>query len=434
MSTPSTLDTQPSSVTTHVRWSFSRRFRFRAIVLYLFLYCLPFPVDLLPGASSLADSYWLLWRPLLSAVGDAVGHPVTMLPNGSGDTTFNYLLLLCMIVAALLGALTWSVIDRRRTSCVELQSLLHTYLRCYLATAMLSYGVAKVALQQFPSLSHDRLMQTYGDSSPMGLLWTFIGYSAPYQIFGGAVEMLGGFLLLARRTTPLGAIVIVIVMTNVVLLNFCYDVPVKLYSSHLLLIASYLFVPHAARTLLALTGHAVPPRHEPFILRRAAHRRLAPVIKAAFLLVLTWSLSRDTLADGSLHNDLTDSPLPLGAFEVESCIRDGQPVPPLLTDSAQWRRVAFNEYGVLSIRCMDNSLLRYRIVEARPVGRLTLAPFSDQSARQTMTWSRIDDDHIDLRTIGLSANTAATLRRIPGSAFPLQKRGFHWVNEFPVNQ
>ena len=41
------------------------------------------------------------------------------------------------------------------------------------------------------------------------------------------------------------------VMTNVVILNFCYDVPVKLYSSELLLMAVLLFAPHARRVIAA---------------------------------------------------------------------------------------------------------------------------------------------------------------------------------------
>jgi hypothetical protein len=33
--------------------------------------------------------------------------------------------------------------------------------------------------------------------SPRGLLWTFVGYSTPFQIFTGAVEVLGGLFLMA---------------------------------------------------------------------------------------------------------------------------------------------------------------------------------------------------------------------------------------------
>src|SRR5947199_1204250 len=105
---------------------------------------------------------------------------------------------------------------------------------------MLSFGAYKVIKSQFPAPSLDRLLEPYGDSSPMGLLWTFMGASKAYTIFGGFAEMLGGALLTVRRTTLLGALVCIGVITNIVMLNFSYDVPVKLYSTHLLLMAIFL--------------------------------------------------------------------------------------------------------------------------------------------------------------------------------------------------
>ena len=69
----------------------------------------------------------------------------------------------------------------------------------------------------------------------------------------GVVELLGGVLLTCRRTRLLGALVVLGVMANVVMLNFCYDVSVKLHSSHLL--AMTLFV--AAAGLRRLVDRAL---------------------------------------------------------------------------------------------------------------------------------------------------------------------------------
>jgi len=63
---------------------------------------------------------------------------------------------------------------------------------------------------------------------------TFMGASTPYNVFTGASEMLAGVLLFFPTTTLLGALLAMAVMTQVVALNFCYDVPVKLFSTHLL--------------------------------------------------------------------------------------------------------------------------------------------------------------------------------------------------------
>src|SRR6185436_5234324 len=102
---------------------------------------------------------------------------------------------------------------------------------------MLSYGIAKVLKLQFAAIGPIGLLRTYGEDSPMRLLWAFMGHSRPYNWFIGLSEVVGGVLLLFRRTTTLGALLLIAVMTNVVMLNLCYDVPVKLHASHLLIAA-----------------------------------------------------------------------------------------------------------------------------------------------------------------------------------------------------
>ena len=130
-----------------------------------------------------------------------------------------------------------------------MKDLLRSYLRYVLAAAMLGYGLAKVSwdFNQFATIGDFQLEKKWGDSSPMNVVWSFMGASRAYTVFAGLGEVVGAILLLFRRTTILGAMVVVGVMTNVVMLNYCYDIPVKLYSSHLLMMAVYLLLPEAGR-------------------------------------------------------------------------------------------------------------------------------------------------------------------------------------------
>ena len=49
-------------------------------------------------------------------------------------------------------------------------------------------------------------MRPYGDSSPMGLVWTFVGASVGYEIFSGLFEAISGYLLFWRRTALVGSL------------------------------------------------------------------------------------------------------------------------------------------------------------------------------------------------------------------------------------
>ncbi|MDQ6758242.1 MAG: DoxX family protein, partial [Acidobacteriota bacterium] len=136
-------------------------------------------------------------------------------PTGSGDTTLDYIQVFCFIVVAAIGALVWSVLDRRRRHYRTLYAWLRLLVRFTLAFTLLDYGFAKIFPLQFGPPMLGRLTQSYGESSPMGLLWTFMGASAAYTKFTGLAEAGAGFLLLFRRTTVLGALASAAVMLNV---------------------------------------------------------------------------------------------------------------------------------------------------------------------------------------------------------------------------
>ncbi len=231
-----------------VRW-----FAIRFTIAYWLLYCLPGPFSqLIPwlGPHLEAAHQWLDQNLVSSTARLAFGIEGELAPpNGSGDTTFNYISVLDGFVLAALVAVIWSFVGGRRFHHAVMLDLLRSYLGYVLALAMLGYGLAKVTMQynQFPIVGDWQLQKTWGDCSPMNVVWAFMGSSRPYTIFSGLCEVLAALLLIWRRTRTLGALVAIGVMTNIVMINFCYDVPVKLYSSHLLLMAFLIAMPDIAR-------------------------------------------------------------------------------------------------------------------------------------------------------------------------------------------
>ncbi len=168
-------------------------------------------------------------------------------PNSFRDTHYLYLLLLgCLLLTVVITAV-WSVLDRQRPEYEKLHRLLRVFLRYSLAYMILLYGMDKVIKLQFPAPSLSRLIENYGDSSPMVLMWTFMGYSTTYTVFSGLAEVAAGFLVLFRRTTTLGALLCMAVMLNVTVMDFSYDVSVKLYALNLLLVSIVLVLPDARR-------------------------------------------------------------------------------------------------------------------------------------------------------------------------------------------
>ena len=122
----------------------------------------------------------------------------------------------------------------------------------------------------------------------MGLLWVFMDASVPYTVFCGAAELVAGVLLFFPRTTTLGSLVSIGVMSNVVAINFSYALPVKLLSVHLPALAVFLAAADARRlTNLLVPNRADEPARMVTVLQRPAIRRVAYVLKIVLLTGVT---------------------------------------------------------------------------------------------------------------------------------------------------
>src|SRR5580704_7692442 len=240
--------------TTVARWSVARRVAFRFCFVYLGLYCLgeqilggmfPIPKVEVPDLATL----WPM-RPIVFWTATHIFHvtqPLVYKDSGSGDKTFDWILTFCVLVLAILAASIWSFLDGRRENYLTLYKWFRLFIRFALATEMILYGMDKVVPLQMPFPSLTRLLEPFHDFSPMGVLWYSIGASPAYEMFAGCAEVLGGLLLILPRTTTLGALVAMADMTQIFMLNMTYDIPVKLFSFHLLLMSVLLLAPEFER-------------------------------------------------------------------------------------------------------------------------------------------------------------------------------------------
>lgn len=164
-------------------WSFTERVLFRFIFINFSLFIIlvnngafPFLVQLTAHLTKSLHSFipWFAENFL------ALSYPITIFSNGSGDTTYDYVVLLCIFLTAFGGCLIWSLIDRKRLQYDQLFYILTVLIRFYVGLMLIQYGLGKVVKIQFPFPDLNRLTSTYGESTPMGLAWTFMGFSKGY--------------------------------------------------------------------------------------------------------------------------------------------------------------------------------------------------------------------------------------------------------------
>ena len=167
--------------------------------------------------------------------------PVVVSGSGSGDKTYDWVKAFCVLGVAACGTLIWSMLDRRRPNYIALQRWFHLLLRFSLGAIMLTYGWMKIVPLQMPYPSLTRLLQPFGEFSPMGVLWSSVGASPAYEIFTGFVEVVLPF------TSRFGVLLCLAASTQIFVLNMTYDVPVKLYSFLLILRSLVLLEPDLPR-------------------------------------------------------------------------------------------------------------------------------------------------------------------------------------------
>lgn len=270
----------------------------------------------------------------------------------------------------------------------------------------------------------------------MGLLWTFMGASLSYNVFTGLAEMLGGLLLAARRTALLGVLVSIGVMGNVVMLNFSYDVPVKLFSSHLLLMAFLLAAPELRRlaNLFVLNRRVEPFRSDPLFTDRRA-RRAALAFQTAFVLFVTGAtLHQSYKWYRGLEVQAPRTKL-YGIWNVEEFAMDGTVRPLLITDETVWRRLIFEWPGTIGIQPMHETAIHYYELKLEPgPRRFAMTKYDDPEWKASLGYKLVQPDLLTVDGEMDGKPFRGRFRKMHESEFLLLSRGFHWINERPLNR
>ena len=427
-------------------WSWGLRTLFRFFFCYWTFWALPANgrvsvFTAIPGTDTLFAPYTSLWHAIVQWTG---GHVFSLSTErlvykqtGSGDTIKDWIEVFCYLVFSIIITVVWSVLDRKRTEYDTLYRWLRTLVRYNLGLTLLAYGGAKIIPLQFQEPRFYDLLKPYGQASPMGVLWRFMGSSLAYTVFAGLAEYVSGALLFFRRTTVLGAMAAAGVMLNVAVLNYCYDVPVKLYSTNLLLMALFLLAPDATRLMdVLLLNRAVPavdPGRDRIIPPRFKYSVRAMVaLKVIFMLVIfggsvegMWGGYQETYAKR------TRPPL-YGLYEVETFSRNGVLLPPLLGDAKRWHRVGFERPNYLQGWHLDESQFSYQIQLNQLKHSITLK-LPDGGIGQ-LQYSEPTKGKLELEGMLVGEPVQIRLRAIDASQFLLLNRGFHWVQEFPFNR
>ena len=359
----------------------------------------------------------------------------TIYTNGSGDTSYDWVLLLFIFLVSLIGCIIWSVLDRKRKSYNAAHYWLVVLVRFYLAFTLILYGLIKVIKLQFPDPSLTRLLQPFGDASPMGLAWTFLGFSKGYNIFMGIVEV-SAILLLFRRTVIVGAFLSLAATAHVMSMNYFFDVPVKLLSTALVVMSLFILAPHFLklyRFFLKYESQQLDKMYRPTFKKRWLYLS-AYSLKYLYITASVVSLLYTFMQQTKTYGSAAPKPFLYGIYNVEDMKIQGKSLPPLTTDSIRWRQMIISYPGYARIKKMNDSTANFTTVFDQKKKELVLKSTNNDSVKYILKYTVIGKDKLIFSGLKEKDSISIKFKQKNLKDFRLINRGFHWVSEYPYNR
>ena len=126
------------------------------------------------------------------------------------------------------------------------------FVRYGAALVILAYGFAKINGSQFTILDSE-LDKPMGHVNGFWLTWYYFGFSPLYGTFLALSQIAGAILLTFRRTTLLGACILLPVFANIVLIDVCYGVDLGATATAILLLLAMIgLIAPRTKELMAL--------------------------------------------------------------------------------------------------------------------------------------------------------------------------------------
>jgi len=294
-------------------------------------------------------------------------------------------------LVAIAGTIVWSLLDKGKTHYKQLYYYLRILVRYRLAIAVIAYGFLKLFAVQAPFPSVSNLNTPYGDLTTWKIFSLSLGIVPGYQSFLGAVELLAGILLLFRKTSPIGATIIIFFIGNVFMSNLAYEGGEIVYSFYLVVLALFLVAYDLQRIInLLVLNVPVSPAALPVSWTKQ-QQLIRLILKSAVILIFVLGYGfgvHRTAAKGGYHfSDHKGLEALNGLYTVTSFQVNGRLLPYSLTDTVRWQDVVFEKWATLSIKVNKNYHVVNYNTEDIPAGN------GESSFEQSGTTGRVYYDY-----------------------------------------
>ncbi len=364
----SDINNRVSSVPEYVKtWTPVRKFFLRVTIIYVAQLCVPFSLrfyeNLFNWGESSGGRGW-------QAVSRFTGYSLPRYVDVGTEIWeyYSYINLVVALVVSLLVATIWSAFDRRGTEISTKYNLIYYWTivvaRYTSALGIIAWGFKKFVPKQMEIPSRTFMETPFANFSEQKIYWQYVGISQSYEVFLGFAEIMIGVLLLSRKTTSIGAVLLIFVLFNVCVANHAYDGMVHV-GSFLYSVAGAIIVwPYLAPVWkLLVKRYDVVPYHYAPSFELAWQRYLRIGLKSLIVFVFIFFNYYLHLQDHVGYRFAHDSPglkNTAGFYEVTEFKLNNKIIPYSPLDSVRWQDAIFEDWSTFTVllnkkQHMDNA-------------------------------------------------------------------------------
>jgi len=343
------------------------------------------------------------------------------------DNHFAGAFYLTALYLSIAGAAIWTLFDAKRPNYNRLFYWFTLYVRYVLGIVVIIYGFDKLIPVQMARPDAASLATPIGDLSRFQVLWDFMGISPGYMMMVGAGEVLAGLCLLFRRTFLFGSLLLLVILANVVAVNFFYNVPVKTYATQLLVYTLFLIIPYAPKLYnIFFKGISTSILPEQYTLNTRLKRNL---LKALLIVVPSILIVPVVIGFHGRFLRQAENARNQRIYDVITFVAKDA-LPPLTTDTLRWNRLMLFVQGRYAIVFnMKNQPTQFELNTDKIKKTFTFRNGADSTKWNVFNYSYPAKNRLELTGKWKGQNIDVLMEQVPADSIPLNRENLIFMND-----
>lgn len=337
--------------------------------------------------------------------------------NIESDSKVMYHVVIIYLILSIFAASIWGIISRARKNEGSLYYWTHVISAYILSFFLFVYGFNKIFKLQFYIPEPNTLYTPLGQLSKDILFWSSMGSSHSYNLFMGLVEIIPALLLLFRRTRMLGAVISFTVLLNVLMINFGFDISVKILSSFLLFLSLVILVPYAKKlfSFFFQVNNKVPRSTLSFEVEKT--KKLI-IFKSCIICCILFETLFTYFNTNNFNDNMQNRPLFHGAYEVLNAPNSTSQFGNL----QQIKRIFIHRKGFFIIQFQDDKMKDFQMKTNTLTNTIDVYTVNKKMTLKITPTEIIWNEK--------NAPVHLPIKKLNWEKLPLLRDEFHWISEF----